>query len=220
MNPLTHLCDTCRLRLFPVVAVILLPVFPVRADLLELVNGDHYLGTVVSMTPSNLMFQSEIQGLVKLPRSKVAKITLHESAPPKQAAITAVPSFAPLALPAATAQPPTTTTNQADAVIQQMRQQGIDPKMIGQVQEQILGKSSPEATAQFNDMVNGLMSGRLSVQNIRAQAQSSIKSIQTARKELGGDAGEMLDGYLAILEKFVQETDTPSGSVPQPQPAP
>src|SRR5579863_4420390 len=49
-----------------------------RADMIELVNGDHYRGFVIGMTASNVDFLSEIQGRVKLPRDKVAQITLHD----------------------------------------------------------------------------------------------------------------------------------------------
>jgi hypothetical protein len=212
-------------RLGLILAVMAGPVvLPVKADLLELTNGDHYRGTVISMTQSNLEFQSEIQGRVKLPRDKVAKITLHESAVPKPVATTTPPTAAPLILsgPSNPTPTPTPPASQADAVVKQMREQGLDPKLINQVQEQIFGKASPEAAQKFNETMDGLLSGKISVQDIRAQAQSSIGQIKAARQELGGDAGEMLDGYLAILEKFVQETGPSAGnnsSVPQPTPS-
>src|SRR5579863_9292418 len=52
-----------------------------RADMIELINGDHYRGFVIGMTASNVDFLSEIQGRVKLPRDKVAQITLHAVTP-------------------------------------------------------------------------------------------------------------------------------------------
>ena len=51
-----------------------------RADVLELVNGDRYQGTLIGMDRTNVVFDSEIQGRVKLPRDKVARVTLHEVA--------------------------------------------------------------------------------------------------------------------------------------------
>ncbi|HZQ48564.1 MAG TPA: hypothetical protein VFC07_16220, partial [Verrucomicrobiae bacterium] len=81
-------------------------------------------------------------------------------------------------------------------------------------------KASPEAAQKFNDTMDGLISGKLSIQDIRVQAQNSIGQIKAARQELGDDAGGMLDGYLAILEKFVQETGPSPGNSPPPQPAP
>jgi hypothetical protein len=198
-------------------ALALLMSIPAKADLLELTNGDHYRGTVISMTLTSLEFQSEIQGRVKLPRDKVAQITFHESMVPKPTVTVTPPSSAAPLLLSGTGTAP---SSQADAVVKQMRRQGIDPKLINQVQEQIFGKASPEAAQKFNETMDGLISGKLSIQDIRVQAQNSIGQIRAARKELGDDAGDMLDGYLAILEKFVAETG-PSTSAPTlPQPAP
>ncbi|MDB6108454.1 MAG: hypothetical protein JWR69_204 [Pedosphaera sp.] len=206
------------LFLFACLAALLVAV-PARADLLELTNGDHYSGTVIALTRTNLEFQSEVQGLVKIPRDKVAKITLRESAPKPVASVTVTPQPA---TPAATSASPTKPASQTDAVIQQMRQQGVAPQMMNQIQEQILGKSSPEASRLFNEMVSGLMSGSLDMNNIRTQARNAIKDIQGAKKDLGDDAatGELLDGYAGILEKFMQETDQPDAEVPAPKPNP
>ena len=113
--------------------------------------------------------------------------------------------------------------SQANAVIQQLRQQGVDPKLIDQVQEQIFGKASPEAAQKFDELMGGFLTGRLSVQDLRAQAQNAVNQIKSVKKDLGGESGEMLDGYLSILEKFVQEsgTDNPAPvQPPTPAPAP
>ena len=190
-------------------------VLPVRADMIELTNGDHYRGTVISMTQSNLEFLSEIQGKVKLPRDKIAQITLHEVVT-KSVIVTkpvASPAAAPLILSGSPNAAPVSAapTGQADAVIQQMRQQGVDPKLINQVQEQIFGKSSPEAAQKFNEMIGGLTSGSMSMHDLRNQAQGAIDQIKTAKKEFGSDAGDMLDGYLVILQKFVADADADGG---------
>ncbi len=192
---------------------------PVKADLIELTNGDHYRGTVISMTQTQVEFQSEIQGRVTLPRDKIAQITLHDVV--AKPLVVSKPATAPvpsLIVSGVHNSPP--PTNQADAVVQQLRQQGVDPKLIDQVQQQIFGKSSPEAAQKFNELMSGLTSGKLSMQDIRNQAQSAIDQIKAAKKDLGGDAGEMLDSYLGILEKFVQESIADNSSpVPPPTPA-
>jgi hypothetical protein len=51
-----------------------------RGDTVELVNGDRYSGTVVSVNLTNVTLQSEIQGEVKLSRAKVARITFRDFA--------------------------------------------------------------------------------------------------------------------------------------------
>ena len=79
-------------------------------------------------------------------------------------------------------------------------------------------KASPEAAQKFNEMMGGLMSGSLSMNDLRAQAQSSINQIKAAKKELGEDDGGMLDSYLAILQKFMNESavDTTVPAPPKP----
>jgi len=48
-----------------------------RADILELVNGDHYNGAVLSMSPTSVEFQSEIQAASPCPgtRSRASPFT-------------------------------------------------------------------------------------------------------------------------------------------------
>jgi hypothetical protein len=198
-----------------------------RADLLVLTNGDTYRGAVVSMDATNIVFQSEIQGRVVLPRNKVGSVTLHQmvSRPVATSKSVVVGAIAPSIPPSANASapaaaPPVTSGNQADAVVQELRRQGIDPKLIDQVQEQIFGKSSPEAAQKFNELMGGVLTGQLSVDDVRKQAQNSINQIKAAKKDLGGDAGEMLDGYLSILERFVQESASDNSITPaKPTPA-
>jgi len=201
-------------------AIIFLPALAARADMIELTNGDHYRGTVISMTASNVEFLSEIQGRVILPRAKVAEITLHQ-ATPKRASGTNQMAAAPLAgAPLILSGSQSAPAAPADPIIAQMQQKEVDPKLLQQVQEQIFGKASPEAAQQFNQTMNGLVSGSLTVQDIRRQAQDSIAQIKAAKAELGPEAGETLDGYLAILQKFVQEAASDNTvSVPVQTPA-
>jgi len=230
-----------RLKPFTLVlaALALSAALPVKADMIELTNGDHYRGKVMGMDSNNVDFLSEIQGRVHLPRNKVAQINFGEAAPrPVAGTNTTAPvavapvtgspvPVAPLILygansPYATNSPAAGTpapagSATAEEVVQQMRQQGVQPQLINQVQEQIFGKASPEASQKFEEIMNGLMSGQISVQDLRVQAQSAIKQARDAKKDLGGDAGEMLDGYIGILEKFVAESD-PSVSAPSPAP--
>jgi hypothetical protein len=204
-------------------SLLLLLAVPARADLLELVNGDHYSGTVVAMDPTNVEFRSEIQGLVKIPRNKIASINLHPAATLKMDVPNAVASqlsnpVAPIPIPKPV-QPATMTPAAAAsaAAVQQLRQQGVDPGMMSQIQQQVFGQSSPEASKMFNDMIAGLASGSVSVDDVRAQARTAIQEIEAAKKDMGGDADTtgLLDGYAAILQKFVDEAPAPA-SAPKP----
>jgi hypothetical protein len=208
-NPLRDICRFCFFS-----CLVTLACQPLRADILELVNGDHYSGTVISMTPTNVEFRSDIQGLVKIPRDKVAGMSFRPTVVAKPIARPAtVPPPAPAAASA------TASNTPSSAVIEQMRQQGVDPKMMDQIQKQLMGTSTPETTKMFNEMVGGLTSGSLSVQDIRSQAQKAIKDIQSAKKDLGGESSELLDGYAAILQSFINETESSAKPVP-PTPKP
>jgi hypothetical protein len=185
-----------------------------------LTNGDHYQGTVISMNATTVEFQSDVQGRIRLPRNKIAQITLNPAAPKPAAsrlpvlATNSTAGASPVSGSALTVDRTNSasTNGSPDRVVQQMRQQGVDPKLVSQVQAQIIGASGPEATQKFNELLGGLMGGTLSTQDIRIQAQDTIKQIQAARQELGPDAGGMLDGYMAILEQFVAETASESAA--------
>jgi hypothetical protein len=164
---------------------------PLKGDLLEMTNGDRYAGKVISVTQSNVSFQSGIQGRLNLPRSTVARISFGEAA----ARMSAV---------APSAAPPNLKTNEP---IKPPPKLDFDSKSLSQVQQDLLSTASPEARRQFNETVKGLMTGKLSIDDIRAQARNSVKEIKAAREELGEDAGGLLAGYLHILEHFLQETD-------------
>ena len=190
------------------------PLQAARGDSLELVNGDLYSGTLVSMTASNFVFQSEIQGLVTLPRSKVAKILFREAALPKLSSSNSAHSFSDrptqfsLQFTNRSARPANTLARSPNTVVQELRQQGVDPKLVSHVQDQILAKSTPEVSQKFDELLGGLISGSVSLDDIRSQAKSSLQNIQEAKKIMGDDVGGVLDGYLVILQNFLNETDT------------
>jgi hypothetical protein len=169
-----------------------------HADLIEMQNGDRYAGKLVGVNDTNITWRSDILGEMQLPRAKISAITFGEKAQ------TAKP------VAAATVQPPSARKTQPQDPLTQIRDVGIDPQAIKQVQEQILGSASPEATKQFNDMVAGLATGSLNLKDIRAQAQNSVRELEAAKQELGEDFGMALDGYLGILQRFLSETAQPS----------
>lgn len=181
-----------------------------RADLIELVNGDQYNGAVVGMSATQLEFKSDIQGVVKIPREKVARITFREIAlkpgAPAAARGTNAASFSPAFKSAAAASNKAGILNQPNT--QAKAGDDADADLIAQIQEQIIGKNNPEASGKFNQMMAGFMTGSLSVEDIRNQARSAVKDIEAAKKDLGPDAGMMLDGYLKILQDFLADGST------------
>ena len=55
-------------------------------------------------------------------------------------------------------------------------------------------------------MVDGLMNGKLTVNDLRAEAKSAADQLKGLKRDLGDDDSGALDGYLAILENFLRET--------------
>lgn len=164
----------------------------INAELVQLVNGDQLHGRVVSMNESHVQFESEITGRMELPRDKVVAIFFQ--------------------LTPRTVGGVRQDTASVEELIQRMQKEGIDPASVRQIQQQLLG-GNPEASRVFNEMVQGLMSGELSVKDVRARAQDSIEQIRAHRDELEEEVGPLLDGYLSILEGFVERTAPPENKI-------
>jgi hypothetical protein len=185
-----------------------------RADLVELVNGDQYNGAVVAMSETNLIFRGEIQGMVTLPRAKVARITFRQTLPASE-----LPFASPQPLPGLLkSQATKAASSRLKNASGQPLLDGFGTNLIAQVKQQLLAQAPPEANKKFDDLLGGLMTGAVSVSDIRSQAKDSIKQIQQLKRETP-ELGDALDSYLEILQSFVAEaepapaakTNAPSG---------
>jgi hypothetical protein len=177
-----------------------------RADQLQMQNGDRYVGHILSMSSNTIVLESDVLGKISLPREKVSSVTFGAKTTPA----TPVPPA-----PRATA----TNVNVAAA----LRAMGGGSNSIEQVRQQMLTGADPAATQKYNELVGGLMTGRLNVNDIRNEAKNSIEQINRLKRELGPEAGDSLDSYLAILQGFVNETEpvtTPMTPTPAASPAP
>jgi hypothetical protein len=186
-----------------------------RADQVELVNGDRYVGKVTSLGPETLVLQSEFLGTVKIPRSRIATIGLGPVAGDRSTNSVRLP-----ALLARTNGIPRTpqlasATNAPSSLDATLHQLNANSNVISQVQQQFLAGAGPEAEAKFNDLVSGLLSGRLGVKELRSEAKTTLDRARSARAELGDD-GVSLDSYLSILEGFLQETEPVKDSATVP----
>jgi len=180
-----------------------------HADQVNMQNGERYIGKVVTLSNETVVVQSDVLGTLKVPRGKIASITFGTNAVP-------VPVQTPVI---ASAQPtrPLSTNSSPDltAAIQQLRG---DPGAIQRVEQQFLAGADPQAKEMFNQMMGGLMNGSLNVNDIRVQAKSAADQLRAAKKELGDDAGFALDGYLAVLDGFLRETETGASVTNAPVP--
>jgi hypothetical protein len=192
-----------------------------RADQVEMQNGDRYLGTVLSLDTNTLVLRSAVLGTVNLPRAEVALITLGPGG------ATNFPRAASASKRQSTASS-TAVTNGMTDLSAPLRQLGANTNFVEQVRAQFLADAGPEANNKFNTLVGGLLSGRLTVNDIRAEAKTAADQLKELKRDLGEDAGWALDGYLAILENFLRETAPPPGvsatnvsrSLPKAKPEP
>ena len=159
-------------------------------------NGDRYAGHILSMTSNSIVLESDVLGKVTLPREKISSVTFGNATAPA----------------APTPAPKSSTTNANIAVA--LRGMGGGSNTIEQVRQQMLAGADPAATQKYNELVGGLMTGKLNVNDIRSQARTSIEQINQLKRELGPEAGDALDSYLAILQNFVNETESTPPTAP------
>ena len=189
--------------------LLLLTALSLRADQLQMQNGDRYAGHIVSMNSNSIVLESDVLGKVTLPREKVSTVMFG-------AANSAAPTTA--------TQPPKSAVTNLN-IAAQLRAMGGSSNSIEQVRQQMLTGADPAATQKYNELIGGLMSGKLNVNDIRNEAKTSIQQINQLKQELGPEAGDALDSYLAILRSFVNESEpvtppmTPATPTASPTPA-
>jgi hypothetical protein len=175
-----------------------------RADQVEMQNGDRYAGHVLSLNTNTVVLQSDVLGTLRLPRAKVAVITLGSGPVTNSPSLASLTNAPVLALS-------TAPTNKPPKPSPAFAQLGASTNLIQQVQKQFLGGAGPEANNKFNELLGGLMSGKLSVDDIRAEAKIAADQLRALKRDGGEEAGFATDAYLAILDHFLKET-APSAS--------
>lgn len=168
------------------------------AEQVQMQNGDVYQGRVLAVTTNAVVLQSEVLGTIRLPRNKVAQVILGSKSGTNNVGVATVNPLIAASVPR--------TNSSLSELSASLRQLGLQTNLIRQVQAQLLSDAGPEANAKFNQLLNGLMAGSLDLKDLRAEAQSVAERARAARKELGDDAGGLIDGYLAILDSFLKET--------------
>ena len=178
------------------VACALLAGVSARADSLHLINGDRYVGNILLVNEQEVQLQSEIVGLLKIPRAKVLTITFGNTptAPP-----------APPAPAAAAAVAPTNTLP------------AFDPKAVEKVQQEFLGTATPEANDMFSQILGDLGSGRMSLDDLRKQAKDSLEQLRDLQADLGEEGDNpLISSYVSILERFIKQGPAGAKAVKPP----
>jgi hypothetical protein len=178
-----------------------------RADEVVMLNGDMLNGEVLSMSTNSLILRDDNLGTVTLARTKITTIVFGKVKP--AAPWVAAPANNMVEMHPYSA-PVTNSFSGLEAELRGLREQ---TNLIQEVQAQILGSSaSPEAVNKFNELLDGLSTGKIDMNQLRAEAQSAAAQLESFTNEMGPDASGEAEGYLAILNSFLQETATSNGS--------
>jgi hypothetical protein len=173
---------------------VLLTACAVFADQVEMKNGDRYNGRVLSLTPDSVVLQNDVLGKITLPRAKISLLSVG----------------GPAVAPPSNSSPSSVNSNNAASnniqIAAALRQLGADTNLIAQVRGQFLAGAGPAANQKFDDTMQGLMSGKIDMAGLRAQAKSAADQLRAYQRQLGPDAGDSFNSYLAILDNFLQET--------------
>jgi hypothetical protein len=187
-----------------------------RADLVEMQNGDRYSGKVLSMSADTVVLESEMLGKINVPRKKVATLMIGANIAAPSTATNVARVSVSTNLPAAA--PTATLANTNLDLSAALRKLGANTNFIGQIRQQMLA-GNPEAASNYDELVGGLMSGKLNMDDLRRQAKSSADQLRQLKHDLGPDAGDSFDAYLEVLDNFLKETDAkPASATPAPQP--
>ncbi len=196
-----------------------------RADSIELINGDLLHGKVVSLDDRELRLVSDIHGAVIIDREKVAAIGLGDRrlAPPVAGAAVAPGEVQAIVRrgaevnvngrPTVTATVPVAPIAAQD-VLRQLRAQGLSAENVAELQKALPMLKEPGAKRYFDDTVNDLVEGKIDVETVRKDAIRARNEYRKTAKSLGPDGektlNQALGGYLQILDRFIEDTDPKS----------
>ncbi len=182
------------------------------ADEVDMQNGDRYLGQVMAVTVDTVVLNGEVLGKIILPRQKVASLMFATNVLAATPPTNGIRSVGPPQLPPVAAMTPMADTNAALAAL--LRAPGTNLNSIAQIREQMLA-GSPAALGKFNEMVGGLVTGKMDLAGLRREAQASADQLRALKRDLGPEAGDSLDYYLEVLDNFLKEEPAPTGSQPK-----
>lgn len=182
-----------------------------QADTIQCKNGDTLNGEVLAMSATEIKLRSELHGVVTIPRSKVSSIRLGNARPAPAAASTEGEegeSIAAVPKPSLPARKPPAKENAS--------------ALSAKVEAEYLADASPEAKQMYQEMVAGFLSGKTTLQDISAQAQSALKQLKELQGEMGEDdaTGALLSSYASILENFVKQVPASPNAAPVARQAP
>lgn len=217
----------------------------VRAETVQLVNGDVLSGKVISLDATQLKLDSEALGEVTIDRAKIAAIVLSEhasaalSVPRREGDATRAATPASARAPAdqqpggvpgilnelrKSAASSTGGAITPEDVLKRFEAEGGNRQDLEELKKSLPLFAAPEVQQYFQGKVGGLLDGSVTVNDIRNEAIRARDETREAIKELGPEGEAALRPYLSILDKFIRETEPkakpglPPPSVPEKQP--
>jgi hypothetical protein len=164
-------------------------------------NGDILNGEVLAMSTNSLVLEDDNLGTVTLTRTKISTIVFGKVKPPAPWTPTSPNNIV------VTHPYNATETNSVSDLQAELRGIRDQTNLIQQVQAQILGSSaSPEAVNKFNELLDGLSTGKIDMNELRAEAQSAAEQLESFTNEMGPDTSGEAESYLSILNSFLLET--------------
>jgi hypothetical protein len=208
---------TARLILFSFAAFgVVLTAPALKADQVEMQNGDRLSGKVLSVTADAVVLQSDVLGKVNVPRQKIAALAFGTNAAPVKAAMTNARISSPAVSPGGSSLIALLNTNAGYSAA--IGGPGADTNLVRQIREQMLA-GNPAAAAKFDEIADGLMSGKLNLNDLRREAKASADQLRELERQ-NPEAAASLDGYLQVLDNFLNEpADAPAAVSPQSQPS-
>ena len=190
------------------------------ADEVEMQNGDHYAGKVVLMNSDTVVLQNEYLGRINLPRGKVSTLKFGDQQAGSSSASAPAPVSPAVHHAVAAGLAPIGTNTDVSAMFRNIGGPATT-NLMEQIRGNLLNGASPEANQTFDQLMGGLMSGQINIGDIRQQAQAAADQIRALKRDGANDpATASLDGYLEILDTFLQETapaaSTTNSAVRQP----
>lgn len=171
------------------------------SDRVEMRNGECYVGKIIGVTTNCVVMESESAGKVTLSRSTVASIRFAAGAP-TTAGAGATNKVAP---------------SKTTAAMAGLKDFNTETNLLESVQRDLLSQATPEATQRFRQMVGGLMTGSLTVDDLKKEARAVSKQARAMKADLGEEGGAALDSYLAILDSFLNDQPIDASALKAPR---
>ncbi len=207
-------------RLILAVLISLANLSLVQADRLQLSNGDEIEGDLIEMSGNTIKFRHSVLGELTVPRDRVHAVELGKERGGKR--IMSDGSEAPPETPEEVMERlinPNLNEGSLKEIgknakrhpspedaVEQLRREGVSGKTMSQLHGLLPGFGSPKVQDHFQDRVTGLMTGSLTINDIREEAIDVRDQLEELMEELG-PSGEALRGYHGILDGFIQKTD-------------